>query len=229
MRVVVATANPHKLAEIARLVDADALGVTLIPMGELGVPSPVEDGDTFAANALIKARACAAATGLPAIADDSGIAVDTLGGEPGVRSARFAGEGADDAANNLLLLVRLAAAGADTPAARRGAFVCAAALALPDGTTHVEHGRMEGHVVDGPRGTEGFGYDPLFVADATADGRTNGQLAPAEKDAISHRASAFAALAPHLAAALSGLTRGRAAPSDSPPASPSDSPPDLSR
>ena len=203
-RVVVATANAHKLTEIARLVDADALGVTLVPMGELGVPSPVEDGDTFAANALIKARACAAATGLPAIADDSGITVDALSGAPGVRSARFAGEDADDAANNLLLLVSLAAAGADGADARAAAFVCAAALALPDGTAHVEEGRMPGRVVDGPRGTNGFGYDPLFVADVTPDGRTNGELSPQEKDAISHRAAAFTALAPHLAAALAG-------------------------
>jgi XTP/dITP diphosphohydrolase len=203
-RVVVATANAHKRAEISRLVDAEAVGITLLPMGELGVPSPVEDGATFADNARIKALACVAATGLPAIADDSGITVEALGGEPGVRSARFAGEDADDAANNLLLLVRLAAAGADTPAARRAAFVCAAALALPDGTVHVEHGRMEGHVVDAPRGVDGFGYDPLFVADASTDGRTNGELAPHEKDAISHRAAAFAALAPHLTA-VTGL------------------------
>lgn len=202
-RVVVATGNAHKLAEIGRLLAVTAPDLTLVPMGELGVPSPVEDGDTFADNALIKARACAEATGLPALADDSGIVVEALDGAPGVRSARFAGEDADDAANNLLLLVRLAMAGADTPAARRAAFVCAAALVLPDGTTHVEHGRMEGHVVDGPRGGNGFGYDPLFVADATADGRTNGELAAAEKDAISHRAAAFAALAPHVAAALS--------------------------
>jgi len=201
-RVVVATANAHKLAEIARLVDAGGLGITLVPLAELGVPSPVEDGATFADNALIKARACVAATGLPAIADDSGITVEALGGAPGVRSARFAGDDADDAANNLLLLVSLAAAGADTPATRRAAFVCAAALALPDGTSQVELGHMPGHVADAPRGTHGFGYDPLFVADATPDGRTNGELTPAEKDAISHRASAFTALAPHLAAAL---------------------------
>jgi XTP/dITP diphosphohydrolase len=207
MRVVVATANAHKLAEIARLVDTDALGITLVPMAELGVPSPVEDGETFADNALIKARACVAATGLPALADDSGITVDALGGAPGVRSARFAGEDADDAANNLLLLVSLAAAGADTPDARRAAFVCAAALVLPDGTSHVELGRMEGHVVDAPRGAHGFGYDPLFVADASEDGRTNGELTPGEKDAISHRAVAFAALAPHLAAAVSRSRR----------------------
>jgi XTP/dITP diphosphohydrolase len=199
-RVVVATANAHKLAEIARLIDAGTLGIRLVPMVELGVASPSEDGATFAENALIKARACVAATGLPALADDSGIAVDALGGEPGVRSARFAGDGADDAANNLLLLVRLAAAGAGTPATRRAAFICAAALVLPDGTEHVELGRMDGHVVDGPRGTSGFGYDPVFVADASPDGRTNGELEPAEKDAISHRARAFAALVPHLAA-----------------------------
>jgi len=202
-RVVVATGNAHKLVEIGRLLAAAAPDLTLVPMGELGVPAPVEDGDTFADNALLKARACAEATGLPALADDSGIVVDALDGAPGVRSARFAGDDADDAANNLLLLVRLAMAGADTPAARRAAFVCAAALVLPDGTTHVEHGRMAGHVVDAPRGDGGFGYDPLFVADATADGRTNGELAPEEKDAISHRAAAFRALAPHVAAALS--------------------------
>jgi len=198
VRIVVATGNSHKLDEIARLVDADALGVELVPMAELGVVSPVEDGTTFEDNARIKARACVAATGLPALADDSGIAVVALGGEPGVRSARFAGEGAEDAANNLLLLVRLAAAGAETPEARRAAFICAAALVWPDGEETVRLGRMEGTVVDAPRGAHGFGYDPLFVADASGDGRTNAQLSPAEKDAISHRAAAFAALRPAL-------------------------------
>jgi len=197
VRIVVATGNAHKLQEIASVL---ALGPTmeLVPMGALGVPSPVEDGDTFAANALIKARACVAATGLPALADDSGIVVAALDGAPGVRSARFAGEDADDAANNLLLLVRLAAAGAMTPPARRAAFVCAAALVLPDGREVVTHGRMEGEVIEAPRGEHGFGYDPLFVADATEDGRTNGELTPAEKDAISHRGEAFRALRPTL-------------------------------
>ena len=198
VRIVVATRNAHKLMEIARLIDADAIGVELVPMSELGVPSPVEDGASFECNALIKARACASATGLPAIADDSGITVAALGGEPGVHSARFAGEYADDAANNLLLLVRLAAEGAVTPEERRAAFVCAAALVLPDEGETVMFGRMEGTLVDAPRGDHGFGYDPLFVADATVDGRTNGQLLPAEKDAISHRADAFAALTPVL-------------------------------
>ena len=202
-RVVVATGNAHKLEEIARLVDADALGIELIPMVELRVESPVEDGDSFEANALIKARACVAATGLPALADDSGIVVAALGGEPGIRSARFAGAAADDAANNALLLERLAAAGSDTPASRRAAFVCAAALVLPGAEEHVMLGRMEGRVIEAPRGEHGFGYDPLFVADVTMDGRTNGELMPAEKDAISHRAAAFAALRPVLAEHLS--------------------------
>ena len=208
VRIVVATRNAHKLVEIARLIDVDGIGVQLVPMSELGVPSPVEDGVTFEDNALIKARACTSATGLPAIADDSGIAVAALDGEPGVRSARFAGEEADDAANNLLLLVRLAAAGADTPEARRAAFVCAAALVWPSGEETVTLGRMEGAVVDAPRGEHGFGYDPLFVADATGDGRTNAQLAPAEKDAISHRAAAFAALRPALVGALARVRGG---------------------
>jgi XTP/dITP diphosphohydrolase len=198
-RLVVATANAHKLTEIARLLDAEALGLELVPMAQLGVASPVEDGTTFVDNALIKARACVAATGLAAIADDSGIAVDALGGEPGVRSARFAGEDADDAANNALLLERLAAAGAGQPERRRAAFVCAAALVLPDGSEHVTEGRMTGRVIEAPRGAHGFGYDPLFIADATHDGRTNGELSPAEKDAISHRAVAFSALRPVIA------------------------------
>jgi len=197
-RVVVATGNAHKLEEIARLVDVDVLGIELVPMVELGVESPVEDGDSFEANALIKARACARATGLPALADDSGIAVEALGGEPGIRSARFAGAEADDAVNNALLLARLAAEGADTPASRRAAFVCAAALVLPGGEEHVMLGRMEGRVIEAPRGEHGFGYDPLFVAEVSTDGRTNGELLPAEKDAISHRAAAFTALRPLL-------------------------------
>lgn len=206
-RVVVATANAHKLTEIAAILadvpELAAVPPVLVPMSELGVPSPVEDGATFAANALIKARACAAATGLPALADDSGIAVAALDGAPGVLSARFAGEPTDDAANNALLLARLDDRGAVAPADRRAVFVCAAALVLPDGTERVAEGLMEGHVVVAPRGTHGFGYDPLFVADATPDGRTNGELLPAEKDAISHRGAAFRALGHELAALLS--------------------------
>ena len=202
VRVVVATGNVHKLDEIAAiLAGVPALAgrpLDLVPMTDLGVPSPPEDGETFAANALLKARACASATGLPALADDSGLEVAALDGAPGVRSARYAGEPTDDAANNALLLTRLAAAGATTLAARRAAFVCAAALVLPDGTERTAEGRMPGRVVTTARGARGFGYDPLFVADASADGRTNAELRPEEKDAISHRGEAFRALAPEL-------------------------------
>jgi XTP/dITP diphosphohydrolase len=199
VRLVVATANAHKLDELRAMLADRVPGLELIPMGELGVPSPIEDGATFEANALIKARACVAATGLPALADDSGIEVAALDGAPGVHSARYAGEPSDDAANNLLLLVTLAARGAVTPAQRRASFVSAVALVLPDGREHVTFGRMDGHLVEAPRGQHGFGYDPLFVADDTVDGRTNGELAPHEKDAISHRGRAMRELAPVLA------------------------------
>ncbi len=198
-RVVVATGNAHKLAEIQAILRDAGLDVELVPMTELGVPSPVEDGDTFQANALIKARACVTATGLPAIADDSGLEVDVLGGEPGVRSARYAGEPADDDRNN----AKLVAALAEVPLEQRTArFVCAAAAVTPDGREEVVRGTMEGYIVDEPRGEHGFGYDPHFVSQQ-ADGRTNGELPPAEKDAISHRGVAFRALVERLGSLLS--------------------------
>ncbi|MFU8840959.1 MAG: RdgB/HAM1 family non-canonical purine NTP pyrophosphatase [Nitriliruptoraceae bacterium] len=204
-QVVVATANPHKLAEIHAILAAAGVELDLVPMTALGVASPVEDGETFAANALLKARACAQATGLPAIADDSGIEVDALDGAPGVYSARYAGEDGDDDANNAKLL----AAVADVPAAQRTArFVCVAAAVTPDGTEVVVRGEMPGRVVDELRGGQGFGYDPLFVADATGDGRTNGELSPVEKDAISHRGAAFRALAAELPTLLARSTTG---------------------
>jgi XTP/dITP diphosphohydrolase len=194
-RIVVATGNRNKLAEIRAILAAAGHDVELVAMTELGVESPVEDGDTFAANALLKARACAAGTGLSAIADDSGLEVDALGGEPGIYSARYAGPDADDAANN----ARLRAALAGHPgAARTARFVCAAAFVTPEGAETVVRGDMPGRIVDTPRGAGGFGYDPLFVADATEDGRTNAELAPAEKDVISHRGAAFRALAAEL-------------------------------
>ncbi|MTV27097.1 RdgB/HAM1 family non-canonical purine NTP pyrophosphatase [Nitriliruptoraceae bacterium ZYF776] len=201
-RVVVATGNAHKLVEIrAILAEMDGLAdLELVAMTELGVPSPVEDGETFEDNALLKARACAEATGSPALADDSGLEVDALGGEPGVRSARYAGEPADDAANNAKLLAALRDV---APPERTGRFVAAAALVTPDGAEVVVRGTMPGRIVDAPRGEHGFGYDPLFVAEVTADGRTNGELTPTEKDAISHRGAAFRELAPHVAARLS--------------------------
>jgi XTP/dITP diphosphohydrolase len=198
MRVVVATGNPHKLAEIGRILEG--LDVQLVAMTELGVESPVEDGDTFEANALLKARACVDATGLPAIADDSGLEVDALGGDPGVWSARYAGEPTDDRANNAKLVAELA----DVPDERRTArFVCAAAIVHPDRREEVVRGTMEGRIVDTPRGQHGFGYDPHFVSDAAGDGRTNGQLRPDEKDALSHRGAAFRALRPHVEAFVS--------------------------
>jgi XTP/dITP diphosphohydrolase len=199
-RLVVATANRHKLEEFRALIGDVVAGLDLVAMADLGVAAPEEDGATFADNALAKARACVTATGLPSVADDSGIEVAALDGAPGVRSARFAGEPSDDAANNLLLLVRLAACGASTPAQRRATFVTAVALVTPEGDEQVVHGRMDGRVVDAPRGSNGFGYDPLFVADDSADGRTNGELAPHEKDAISHRGRALRALRPALVA-----------------------------
>jgi XTP/dITP diphosphohydrolase len=193
MRVVVATGNAHKLAEIERILDG--LDVELVAMSELGVPSPVEDGDTFEANALIKARACAEATGLPAIADDSGLEVDALGGAPGVHSARYAGPGADDVANNAKLVAELTGCPDGERTAR---FVCAAVVVTPGGREAVVRGTMEGRVVADARGEHGFGYDPHFVSDAAGDGRTNGELTPAEKDAISHRGAAFRALRPEV-------------------------------
>jgi len=202
-RVVVATANAHKLVEIRAILAAHGVEVELVSMIDLGVPSPLEDGDTFEANALIKAHACAAATGLVALADDSGLAVDILDGAPGVDSAYYAGPRADDDANNAKLLAALTDVPPDERTAR---FVCVAAAVVPDGSEVVVRGEMPGHVVDPPRGQHGFGYDPLFVADATGDGRTNGELTPAEKDAISHRGAAFRALADRLPALLAGAT-----------------------
>jgi XTP/dITP diphosphohydrolase len=192
-RVVVATGNAHKLEEI-RSILAD-LPLDLVPMTELGVPEPIEDGTTFEANALIKARACVAATGLPALADDSGLEVDALDGAPGIRSARYAGEPADDLANNAKLVAARADVGPDPPTAR---FVCAATVVTPDGSEAVVRGAMSGWIVTEPRGTNGFGYDPHFVADVSRDGRTNAELEPAEKDAISHRGAAFRELRHHV-------------------------------
>ncbi|MFP4636470.1 MAG: RdgB/HAM1 family non-canonical purine NTP pyrophosphatase [Nitriliruptoraceae bacterium] len=190
-----ATANRGKLAEIRAILAPYHLDVELETMTELGVEPPVEDGDTFEDNALIKARQCVAATGLPAIADDSGLEVDALDGEPGVRSARYAGEPTDDDANNRKLLAALAG----VPDERRTArFVCAAALVTPDGRERVVRGTMAGYIVDAPRGDHGFGYDPLFVSEVVGDGRTNAELTAQEKDAISHRGAAFRALAPAL-------------------------------
>ncbi|HSK96797.1 MAG TPA: RdgB/HAM1 family non-canonical purine NTP pyrophosphatase [Euzebyales bacterium] len=189
--VVLATHNAHKVTELRRILDG--LPIRLVSGQELDLPDVEETGETFADNALLKARACAAATGLPAVADDSGLVVDALGGEPGVRSARYAGGHGDDQANLRLVLERLGSSGD-----RTGRFVCVAALVVPDGHEVTETGTMEGVITHEPRGDGGFGYDPIFVA--TGQRRTNAELAPQDKDAISHRGAAFRALRPHLVA-----------------------------
>lgn len=201
-RLVVATGNAHKFEEIrAILSERHELDVELVSMRELGVPEPVEDGATFEANALIKARACVEATGLAALADDSGLEVDALDGAPGVNSARYAGEPSDDAANNAKLIRALEGVAAERRSAR---FVSAAALVIPEGLAQVRLGTMTGRIGDAPLGEHGFGYDPYFVSDAAGDGRTNGQLTPKEKQALSHRGSAFRLLRPVLQQVFGG-------------------------
>ncbi len=193
--MVLATRNQHKVAEIGRILADEGAAVELVPVSEFsGVQDVVESGLTFTENALLKARAVAGATGLPALADDSGIAVAAMNGMPGVFSARWAGNHGDDHANLMLLLDQLG----DVPDDRLdAAFVSVAALALPDGREFVEEGTVSGRLVREPRGTNGFGYDPIFVPDG--DTRTTAELAGAEKDAISHRGRAFRAIAPHVA------------------------------
>lgn len=194
---VLATRNAGKVAELRRILAAAGIGVTLRGLDELArYDEPAETGATFTENALIKARACVAATGLTAVADDSGLAVDALNGMPGVLSARWAGRHGDDEANLRLLLGQLA----DIPEGRRGAaFVCAAALVTPAGAEWTVDARWRGRLTGEPLGHNGFGYDPIFVPDG--DTRTSAQLEPAEKDAASHRGQAFRALAARVAAA----------------------------
>ena len=192
VQLVLATRNAHKVEELRRILapyDASLTGLDAFP----DLPDVAETGATFDDNALLKARAVAAATGLVAVADDSGLEVDALNGMPGVLSARWAGRHGDDAANLQLVLSQLA----DVPDERRGAaFVCAAALVAPDGRELVVEGRLAGALTREPRGTNGFGYDPIFVPDG--EQRTTAEMAPEEKDAISHRGRAFRALAARL-------------------------------
>ncbi|BAJ76123.1 xanthosine triphosphate pyrophosphatase [Microbacterium testaceum StLB037] len=193
-RVVLATHNAHKVEEFQAIVAAVRPDLEVV--GYDG-PEPVEDGVTFAANALIKARAAAAHTGLPALADDSGIAVDVLGGSPGVFSAYWAGHKKDSTANLELLLDQLS----DVADPHRTAqFVSVIALVTPDGREDTVEGRWPGRLATAPGGTGGFGYDPIFVPEGQTPGeeRTVGQWSAEEKNAESHRARAFRHLVPLL-------------------------------
>lgn len=194
MKVVLATRNQHKVAELRRILASANLDVELVGTDEFpDLPDVPETGSTFAANALLKAHDVAQRTGCIAIADDSGLCVDALNGMPGILSARWAGSHGDDAANLALVLTQIA----DVPSQRRGAaFHCAAAVATPEGDERVVEGVLTGSLADAPRGENGFGYDPIFVP--TAYVLTTAELTPQEKDAISHRGQAFRALVPLL-------------------------------
>lgn len=191
-RIVLATRNAGKVAELREIL-ADVLArldAQLVGVAEFGVADVVETGVTFEANAALKALTVARETGLPALADDSGLAVDVLGGAPGVFSARWCGRHGDDEANLRLLLAQLA----DVPDEHRAAaFECCAVLALPDGRTLAREGVFAGTLTREPRGENGFGYDPILQVAGREE--TSAELAPAEKNAISHRGKAFRALA----------------------------------
>jgi XTP/dITP diphosphohydrolase len=194
MKVVLATRNQHKVAELRRILASANLDVELVGTDEFpDLPDVPETGSTFAANALLKAHDVAQRTGCIAIADDSGLCVDALNGMPGILSARWSGSHGDDAANLALVLTQIA----DVPYQRRGAaFHCAAAVATPEGDERVVEGVLTGSLADAPRGENGFGYDPIFVP--TGYVLTTAELTPQEKDAISHRGQAFRALVPVL-------------------------------
>jgi XTP/dITP diphosphohydrolase len=189
--LVLASLNRAKATEIARILSEEGLAYEVVSLGDFpGVTLPPETGATFADNALAKAKHVAATTGRPAVADDSGLEIDALGGEPGVRSARYAGDDATDEQRYRKVLGFLG----DIPDERRRArFRCAAAYAAPDGQTLVAEGTCEGRIAQQPAGTGGFGYDPIFLPEGET--RTMAQLTPAEKDGISHRGRAFRALA----------------------------------
>jgi XTP/dITP diphosphohydrolase len=193
MKLLLATRNAKKLAELRRIL-ATAAPVELLGLDDVPpYQEEPETGATFADNALLKAREAVRHTGLASVADDSGLAVDALNGMPGVLSARWAGAERDDEANLRLVLAQTA----DIPDERRGAaFVCAAALVLPTGVEHVVEGRCEGTLLRAPRGTGGFGYDPIFLP--SGETRSSAELSPAEKDAISHRGKAFRELAGYI-------------------------------
>ena len=189
--IVIATRNAHKLEELDRILRAAGIDVELLSVDKFpGAPEVDETEDSFEGNALLKARALAQFTGLPAIADDSGLCVDALNGSPGILSARWSGATENVDATNLALVLEQTV---DVPDDKRGAqFICAAAYVLPDGTEHVVRGTVEGRLLRSPQGTNGFGYDPIFVPAGFS--KTTAEMTPAEKDAISHRSKALAEL-----------------------------------
>ncbi|WFB09275.1 RdgB/HAM1 family non-canonical purine NTP pyrophosphatase [Streptomyces sp. LX-29] len=191
-RLILATRNAHKVTELRSILTGAGLDVELVGADAYPeIPDVKETGVTFAENALLKAHALAQATGLPAVADDSGLCVDVLGGAPGIFSARWAGRHGDDKANLDLLLAQLG----DIAEEHRGAhFACAAALALPGGEERVVEGKLEGTLRHEPAGSGGFGYDPILQP--LGESRTCAELTPEEKNAISHRGKAFRALVP---------------------------------
>jgi XTP/dITP diphosphohydrolase len=196
--VVLATSNPGKVTEFERLAPES---VEFRLTGDFGIALPPETGKSFEENALLKAKAASRATGLIAVGDDSGLEVDALDGLPGVRSARYAGDHASDRQN----IEKLLSAMREVPGGERSAtFRCTIALVLPSGESHVVEGSIAGTIASSPRGTNGFGYDPVFVID---DGRTFAELSPAEKNSMSHRSEAMRALEPELKAVLDLLVK----------------------
>ena len=198
-KVVIASRNEHKIDEMRRILNEAGLSLDLVGIQEFpDLPDVDETGTTFAENALLKAREICAFTGIPAIADDSGLCVDALGGMPGIFSARWAGTHGNDLANLQLLLAQISHV---VPDRRTASFRCAAAIVMPSGAEEVVEGIMAGRLIDTPRGTNGFGYDPIFIAEGYSI--TTAEMDSASKDAISHRGRAIAALAPTLAQLLS--------------------------
>jgi XTP/dITP diphosphohydrolase len=203
VKIFLASGNTKKILEMQRILAEHVPGIEVLGIADVeGYVEPVEDQPTFEGNALLKARAGVAATGLPSVADDSGLCVDALNGMPGVLSARWSGPPKSDQRNNELLRAQLD----DVPDERRGAhFACAVAWVMPDGRERVVEGRMDGRIIREVRGSGGFGYDVVFVAvEHDAEDLTSAELAPGEKDRISHRGRALRALAPQVAADLSG-------------------------
>ena len=201
-KLLLATRNKGKIEEFRRILEDIAAGqIELVGLDQFPNLHDVDEtGTTFEENALLKAREMCEASGIPAIADDSGLCVDYLNGDPGIFSARWAGSHGDDKANTAKVLASLA----DVPDEKRGAhFICVAALALPDGRTHVEEGKFEGWILREPIGDQGFGYDPIFRPDGYAI--SSAQMSAEEKDAISHRGKSLRAIAPHVITLLNSL------------------------